>query len=101
MPAGAAATQPTATVRPVLRRVDLLKHIDPKLDAIYGEWRKDGNALSAYGGNHVNLEIPYAPPEEYDLLIKFNGLGPGESVSAICSTKGRSQKLERFMNRPI
>ena len=61
-PPAAHSSQPddAAAVRPVLQHVNLLKHIDPKRDAIYGEWRKAGNVLSAYGGNNVNLEIPYA-----------------------------------------
>jgi WD40 repeat protein len=50
--------------------VNLLKLVDPKVDAVVGGWTLDDGVLvcsqKAPGGR---LQIPYMPPEEYDLLI--------------------------------
>lgn len=50
--------------------VDLLKLIDPKRDAISGEWKKEKDSLLMPAGTSmVWLQIPYLPPDEYDLRI--------------------------------
>lgn len=51
-------------------QVDLLKLIDPKRDAVVGTWTIVGEALSSPVGNEgARVQIPYAPPEEYDLTL--------------------------------
>lgn len=49
--------------------IDLLKLLDPDRDAVYGRWEmKDGALISpqiAFG----RLQVPYSPPEEYDLEV--------------------------------
>jgi hypothetical protein len=52
--------------------VDLLALIDPAKDAVKGEWTKDSSGLDCPAGNHIRLQIPYAPPDEYDLTIVAN-----------------------------
>jgi len=51
-------------------KIDLLKLIDPKRDALVGAWKFDDGALIADGTSvqaHIKLEIPAEVPEEYDL----------------------------------
>jgi hypothetical protein len=47
--------------------VDLLKHIDPKLDAVSGEWKQTDAGLLAPVGEFMRLGVPYLPPDDYEL----------------------------------
>jgi len=59
--AGAALLGPTT---------DLLKLIDPKKDALSGDWKFDKDALIIPAGTSTAwLQVPYIPPDEYDLKI--------------------------------
>jgi hypothetical protein len=49
--------------------IDLLKLIDPKRDAVKGDWSFQGATLVSAVGDQYLLQVPYVPPEEYDLLI--------------------------------
>ena len=49
--------------------IDLLKLIDPRRDAVKGVWELREGVLSCQPGDWVRLEIPYTPPDEYDLTI--------------------------------
>jgi len=48
--------------------VDLLKLIDPSKDTAEGRWSMSGTVLSCLGVAST-LNIPYVPPEEYDLKL--------------------------------
>jgi serine/threonine protein kinase len=60
--AGAGTPAPKGTL-------DLLALIDPQKDAVKGDWIQDGQGLTCSAGDHIRLQIPYSPPEEYDLLM--------------------------------
>ena len=47
--------------------VDLLALVDPAMDAVEGTWTREGGALVSPAGEHARLQIPYVPPDEYDL----------------------------------
>lgn len=47
--------------------IDLLAKINPDTDAAYGRWEKRGDRLLAPGTAFARLEIPFEPPEEYEL----------------------------------
>jgi hypothetical protein len=50
--------------------VDLLKLIDAKRDAVSGDWSMErGVLVMPTGRSTCWLQIPYAPPDEYDLKI--------------------------------
>ncbi len=60
------------------RVVDLLPLVDVKRDAVAGEWAMTAGGLAVQKGlvqdtkNGVpRLQLPYAPPEEYDLAVEF------------------------------
>jgi hypothetical protein len=60
--------------------VNLMRLIDPKRDAVTGEWSLDAGLLSNKGDNGVVLQIPYEPPEEYDLHVVVRRLGSTDSI---------------------
>jgi len=50
--------------------LDLLKMIDPKKDSVSGDWKLEKDALIMPAGTPTAwLQIPYTPPDEYDLRI--------------------------------
>jgi hypothetical protein len=49
--------------------VDLLALIDPQRDAVKGAWELREKTLTAQPCDWCRLEIPYAPPDEYDLTV--------------------------------
>ena len=89
----AAALPPTAgTVKPALAHkawkapVDLLALIEPKRDAVVGQWTLENGALLGEKHRVAVLEIPYEPPAEYDFRIEFTpleaGIGGGQHLTA-------------------
>jgi len=71
-PVGAALAEP--------KRINLLAYIDLAKDAVLGTWtQRDGALLSDATGAFIKeggkggarLQIPYRPPEEYDLRVAF------------------------------
>jgi len=52
--------------------VDLLEMVDLKKDAVWGGWARSGKAVvCAQKIQRARLQIPYAPPAEYDLAVTF------------------------------
>lgn len=56
-----------------VQELNLLKVIDPRKDKVAGLWQFSGSALQVVHvpnkDNFCQLQVPYAPPEEYDLKI--------------------------------
>jgi len=51
------------------KKVDLLKLIDPAKDAAGGTWKFEGTTLVAPTVKFGRLQIPYVPPQEYDVKL--------------------------------
>lgn len=51
------------------RTIDLLGEIDVDRDAVSGGWSWDGGTLVAAKANRSRLQIPIAPPAEYELRL--------------------------------
>jgi hypothetical protein len=49
--------------------VNLLRLIDPKQDGLDGEWAFEGGALVSPAVPWARLQIPYTPPDEYELTV--------------------------------
>lgn len=49
--------------------VDLLKGIEPKRDAVLGDWSFEGDALLTSPLECARVQIPYEPPADYELRI--------------------------------
>ena len=61
--------------------VDLLKLIDPDRDAVRGTWTFVGGALQSPAETWARIEIPYSPPEEYDLEMVVTRTGSVQSLN--------------------
>ena len=84
--------------------IDLLKLIDPKKHKVAGNWSLQGTALVTHGGPYCCMQIPFAPPEEYQLNITVTrltgkqglhlGLVKGErQFSVVLDSSGRNTAL--------
>ncbi len=51
--------------------IDLMKFVDPKKDAVEGDWKLEGGELKCGGSNFARLALPYRPSGEYDFRILF------------------------------
>jgi hypothetical protein len=67
----------------LLRLVDLQKHVDQE------KWRSQGGKLIAEGPGRCVVEIPYEPPEEYDITVRFTVQPTGtQAFQAIVRFRG-------------
>ena len=48
---------------------DLLNLIDPQRDGVKGTWLRNGADLVSLADEYSRIQIPYMPPDEYDLEI--------------------------------
>jgi hypothetical protein len=72
---------PDAGGPPAARRVNLLELVDPRRDAVAGAWELKGSALvSPTLLAFAQLQIPYRPPQEYDLELVIEHLGDAHSI---------------------
>jgi len=58
-----------AQASPAQEPIELLKLVDPAKDSVRGDWRFQEGGLLSPTGPFVRLQIPYAPPAEYDLRV--------------------------------
>lgn len=65
--------QPRPPLVDLSQPVDVLKQIDVGRDAVYGDWRKEGDVLLAPGVPWARLQLPVIPPDEYRLTIEADG----------------------------
>lgn len=74
--------------------VDLLALIDPKRDAVRGEWRFEGKTLVTPKEGLARLQIPFSPLKEYELettAILIAGNDPTDTPLGIGLIGGESQ----------
>ena len=72
---------PPAGITPV----DLLALIDTTRNKIEGEWTKSGGALRSPKWLQARVEIPFAPPKEYDIRVEFTPVDRAcKDVGVIC-----------------
>lgn len=61
--------------------IHLLPLIDPKKDAVHGEWSVVDGVLTDKGSESLSLQIPYEPPDEYDFHVAVKRQGAGDSCA--------------------
>ncbi len=49
------------------QEIELLSLVDPEQDAVSGKWTKGQDGLTSPKAYGARIELPYSPPEEYDL----------------------------------
>jgi tRNA A-37 threonylcarbamoyl transferase component Bud32 len=52
--------------------VDILPLVDLSKDIVSGQWAREPDALISKGGKPARIQVPYRPPDEYDLRIVFS-----------------------------
>jgi hypothetical protein len=66
------------TTAPTHPTIDLLALLDPPRDTVRGAWRLNvgdtGRQLESDASPQALISIPYAPPQEYDLRVRFTRL---------------------------
>jgi hypothetical protein len=60
--------------------IDLLKLIDPAKDSVATTWTLSNGVLSPGMNFRSRLQVPYQPPEEYDLTMVFTTTGDGNPL---------------------
>ena len=66
---GGAISQPAVNRPAPSDAVNLLELIDVEKDQVSGTWLRDKAALESSKGYGTRIEIPYQPPEEYELVV--------------------------------
>jgi hypothetical protein len=80
--------------------LNLLPLIDPTKDAVgQGTWSIKDGALVAQQCTDGRLQIPYQPPEEYDLIVEFSQSKAAVAMVEIVTTK-KSQGVWAFIWQP-
>jgi hypothetical protein len=70
-----------AGAAPAAGTVDLLKLINPAKDSVLGEWTCDGKMLTCPRRViNARIQIPYIPPEEYDLTVVAERRDGGDAL---------------------
>jgi len=80
--------------------VNLLRLIDPRQDAVQGEWTLEGQAVVCAPGPALRLQIPYVPPDEYDLTVVVDRREGGDAVS-VGLARGNAQFLLYVDAHPV
>jgi len=60
--------------------IDLLKLIDPAKDSVATTWTLTNGILSPGMNFRSRLQVPYQPPDEYDLTMVFTTTGDGNPL---------------------
>jgi hypothetical protein len=83
----AAAAAPAGPRGPV----NLLALLDPARDSVVGNWKLErGELRGTAGGERTRIQIPYAPPDEYDLTIVAEQIS-GTSMLLFGMSRGDKQ----------
>jgi hypothetical protein len=60
--------------------IDLLKFIDPAKDSVATQWKLENGVLYSGMNFRSRLQVPYQPPDEYDLTMVFTTTGDGNPL---------------------
>ncbi len=69
--------------------VNLLETINPQRDKRDGEWQMENKMLVGQFTDQARLEIPYTPPDEYDIRIVFRRRSGNDTVGLILAKGDR------------
>ncbi len=68
----------------------LLPLVDPARDTVGGMWTWRDGRLSSDRSRHARIEIPFRPPEEYDLRLVFMRQAGADAVGVVLSRQDRT-----------
>jgi hypothetical protein len=78
----------SATPDPWAQAVNVLPSISLETDVVSGKWVREGGAVVSREGKPARLQVPYRPPEEYDVRIVFARQAANFCVNLILSREG-------------
>jgi hypothetical protein len=71
--------------------VDLMSLLDTTKDVVHGKWElKDKTLFCDEKNDNQRIELPYHPPEEYDLVVVFSLTKPNNIALILPNPKGGS-----------
>jgi hypothetical protein len=73
--------------------VDLLALVQPARDAVRGTWLRQQDGLHSSGSESCYLQIPWVPPEEYDVVVRGQRLSGNDCMVLGLVGGGRSFAL--------
>ncbi|HLY08438.1 MAG TPA: protein kinase [Planctomycetota bacterium] len=73
--------------------VNLLPAVNLDVDVISGKWVREEGALVSREGKPARIQVPYHPPEEYDVRIVFARQAANFCVNLILSRQGQGFTL--------
>lgn len=79
------STSPAATPA-----IDLLKLVDTARDACTGTWTLADHALACDSSAYATLQLPYTPPDEYDLTLAFTRTDGNGPVALLLAARGKA-----------
>jgi hypothetical protein len=91
-PAIPAPEPPDPKGRPSAEPADLLLLLDPAKDAVAGFWTMADGVLTSPKLPFARLQLPYLPPEEYDLAVTAERREGGDSLN-LGIVAGRKQAV--------
>ena len=71
------------------RALPLLPLVSPPIDALNGEWTERDGRLTCGSKAFTKLQLPFAPPPEYDLQVVFVRKSGYGDVNLLLSNRGR------------
>jgi len=71
------------------RAVPLLRLVSPPIDSLNGEWVEKDGMVSCGSKAFTKLQLPYAPPPEYDLKVVFVRKGGYGDINLLLANRDR------------
>jgi len=82
---------PVIVEKPLNAPVDLLKLIDPELDAVAGTWTRKDDGIVSDVCRFARLQVPYEVPEEYDITMVFTRASGDDEVAIVLKKNSAHQ----------
>jgi hypothetical protein len=73
--------------------VNVLPSINLQTDVVSGKWVREAGAVVSREGKPARVQVPYRPPEEYDVRIVFARQAANFCVNLILSREGEAFTL--------
>jgi hypothetical protein len=79
---------PSAPPDPWAEAVNVLPSVSLETDVVSGKWIREGGAVVSREGKPARVQVPYRPPEEYDVRIVFSRQAANFCVNLILTRDG-------------
>jgi hypothetical protein len=87
---GAIAATETVVGADWSKAVNLLALVDPLKDSVSGTWASQDGGLGVARALYARTEIPYVPPQEYDLRVSFTRVDGTDNITQVLTHGGKA-----------